>query len=50
MAMMNTDNNGSATVYLDQGEYIAEFSKTGEISETHDLVVNADGTYYVIGD
>jgi hypothetical protein len=50
MAMMNTDSNGSATVYLDQGEYIAEFSKTGEISETHNLVVNADGTYYVIGD
>lgn len=50
LATMNTDENGLATVYLDAGNYLVEFSKTGEIAEVHNLTVNIDGTYQVTGD
>jgi len=45
-----TDNNGEATVFLDAGDYLIEFSKTGVISEVHDLVVFTNGTHNVVGD
>lgn len=49
IAQTETDANGSATVFLDTGSYLVEFSKSGVISEIHDLVVSADGSHKVSG-
>jgi len=50
IAAVKTDTAGQATVFLDAGTYLIEFSKTGVISEVHDLVVNTNGTHDVKGD
>lgn len=44
-----TDLNGFVTFFLDTGNYLIEFSKTGVIAEVHDLVVFSDGTHDVVG-
>lgn len=50
LATAETDANGEGTVFLDAGQYLVEFSKSGVIRETHDLVVFSNGTHDVIGD
>jgi len=50
IAVTETDSQGNATIFLDAGDYLIEFSKTGVISETHTLTVNADGSHNVEGD
>ena len=49
IATSETDANGNVTVFLDAGNYLIEFSKTGVISEIHDLTVFSDGTHNVVG-
>jgi len=49
IATATTDINGDATVFLDPGTYLIEFSKTGVIAEVHDLIVFANGTHDVVG-
>ncbi len=49
LASTKTDTNGDFTVFLDAGNYLIEFSKTGVIAEVHDLVVNANGTHDIKG-
>lgn len=49
IASVETDSQGKATVFLDAGTYLAEFTKTGVISEVHDLIVNSDGSHTVVG-
>lgn len=50
VASAKTDSSGNATVFLDAGTYLIEFSKLGVLSETHDLIVNSDGSHDVVGD
>lgn len=50
IALARTDITGTGIVYLNAGNYIVEFSKTGEISETHNLVVHGNGSSDVDGD
>ena len=49
IATSETDLNGNATFFLDAGNFLIEFAKTGVIAEVHDLVVFPDGTHDVVG-
>jgi len=49
IATAETDSAGNGTVFLDAGNYLIEFAKTGVIRETKDLVVFSNGTHNVIG-
>ena len=49
IATAETDASGNGTVFLDAGNYLIEFAKTGVIRETHDLIVFSNGTHDVVG-
>ena len=49
IAKSKTDVAGMFTVFLDEGLYLIEFSKTGVIAEVHDLQVFSNGTHKITG-
>lgn len=50
IATDQTDSDGKAICFLSAGTYLAEFRKTGVISEVHTMVVDALGNYILDGD
>lgn len=50
LASVQTDVNGKGTVFLDPGNYLAEFKKSGVISEVHNLTVDSFGDHELDGD
>lgn len=50
LASVLTDANGDATVFLNTGNYLVEFKKSGVISEIHNLSVDALGNHELDGD
>ena len=50
IATDQTDAQGKAICFLSAGTYLAEFRKTGVISEVHTMVVDALGNYTLDGD
>lgn len=50
IATAQTDPEGNATVFLAAGTYLAEFKKSGVISEIHTMVVDNLGNYTLDGD
>jgi len=49
LATVQTDVNGVGTVFLDPGNYIVEFKKSGVISEVHNLSVDSLGDHELDG-
>jgi hypothetical protein len=49
LAQTSTDNAGNGTVYLNTGSYLVRFSKSGNVTEVHTLVVDAIGNYTLDG-
>ena len=50
IATDQTDSSGKATFFLSAGTYLAEFKKTGVISEVHTMIVDSQGNYTMDGD
>lgn len=50
LASDQTNTDGKATFFLSAGTYLAEFRKSGVISEVHTMVVDSTGHYTLDGD
>ena len=50
VASDQTAPDGKATFFLSAGTYLAEFRKTGVISEVHTMIVDSTGNYTLDGD